>query len=168
MPQKQNPVSIEHTRALLSSGKGDAETVLSMMHNTPFGDIVDTEDDMQPYMWNALEKLTNIYYLLSSVLMTMEVDKENLLKRAKESFANVTELADTLVRTNDLSFRKAHEIVSASVQDLVKNEKTSLEHFTLDHLNKHAEKIAGKKLNLTEQQLADALDPEHFVNIRSI
>ena len=168
MPQKQNPVSIEHTRALLSSVKGDAETVLSMMHNTPFGDIVDTEDDMQPYMWNALEKLTNIYYLLSSVLMTMEVDKENLLNRAKESFANVTELADTLVRTNDLSFRKAHEIVSASVQDLVKNEKTSLEHFTLDHLNKHAEKIVGKKLNLTEQQLADALDPEHFVNIRSI
>lgn len=168
MPQKQNPVSIEHTRAMLSSVKGDVETVLSMMHNTPFGDIVDTEDDMQPYMWNALEKLTNIYYLLSGVLMTMKVNKEKLLKRAKESFANVTELADTLVRSNNLSFRKAHEIVSASVQDLVENDKESLRYFTLDHLNKHAQQIIGHKLNMSSEELADALDPEHFIKIRSL
>ncbi|GGN53702.1 argininosuccinate lyase [Oceanobacillus indicireducens] len=168
MPQKQNPVSIEHTRAMLSSVKGDVETVLSMMHNTPFGDIVDTEDDMQPYMWNALEKLTNIYYLLSGVLMTMKVNKKKLLKRAKESFANVTELADTLVRSNNLSFRKAHEIVSASVQDLVENDKESLRYFTLDHLNKHAQQIIGHKLNMRSEELADALDPEHFIKIRSL
>ncbi len=168
MPQKQNPVSIEHTRAMLSSVKGDAETVLSMMHNTPFGDIVDTEDDMQPYMWNALEKLNSIYYLLSGVLMTMKVDKQKLLNRAKESFANVTELADTLVRTNHLSFRKAHEIVSASVQDLVENDKESLEYFTLEHLNKHAQHIIGHKLNMNAEELAAALDPEHFIKIRSL
>lgn len=168
MPQKQNPVSIEHTRAMLSSVKGDAETVLSMMHNTPFGDIVDTEDDMQPYIWNALEKLGNIYYLLSGVLMTMKVNKATLLKRAKESFANVTELADTLVRTNDLSFRKAHEIVSASVQDLVESEKESLKYFSLAHLNKHAQQIIGHQLKMSETDLADALDPEHFISIRSL
>ncbi|TFJ93175.1 argininosuccinate lyase [Lentibacillus salicampi] len=168
MPQKQNPVSIEHMRGLLSSVLGDAQTVLTMMHNTPFGDIVDTEDDMQPYMWHAMEKLGSIYYLLSSVLMTMEVNKEKLLKRAQESFANVTELADTLVRTNDLSFRKAHEIVSSAVKDLVAKEKESLEEFHLDHLNAHAEKITGNKLNLTEEELEDALDPEHFIKIRSL
>jgi len=168
MPQKQNPVSIEHTRAMLSSVMGDAETVLSMMHNTPFGDIVDTEDDMQPYMWNALEKLTKIYYLLSSVLMTMKVNKEKLLNRAKESFANVTELADTLVRTNGLSFRKAHEIVSAAVQDLVKNDKASLEYLTLDRLNKHALHVLGRKLNMSEEQLRNVLNPEHFIEIRSL
>lgn len=168
MPQKQNPVSIEHTRALLSSVMGDAETVLSMMHNTPFGDIVDTEDDMQPYMWKAMEKMNKIYYLLSGVLMTMNVNKEKLFKRARESFSNVTELADTLVRTNKLSFRKAHEIVSSSVQDLVGKGKESLEDFTLDHLNVQAEKIIGHKLNLTEQEFKDALDPEHFIKVRSL
>lgn len=169
MPQKQNPVSIEHMRALLSSVMGDAQTVLAMMHNTPFGDIVDTEDDMQPYMWNAMEKLESIYYLLSSVLMTMKVNKNKLLERAKESFANVTELADTLVRTNPhLSFRKAHEIVSSAVKDLVAKGKESLAEFTLAHLYAHAEKITGNKLNITEEELKNALDPEHFVKIRSI
>src|SRR5690625_1128542 len=168
MPQKQNPVSIEHIRALLSSVVGDAQTVLTMMHNTPFGDIVDTEDDMQPYIWNSIEKLESIYYLMSSVLMTMNFNKEKLLERAKNSFANVTELADTLVRTDDLSFRKSHEIVSASVQDLVKKGKNSLAHLTLNHLNDHSEKILGKKLSLTELQLKNALDPEYFVGIRSL
>lgn len=168
MPQKQNPVSIEHMRGLLSSVVGDTQTVLTMMHNTPFGDIVDTEDDMQPYIWNSIEKLDSIYNLMSSVLMTMNFNKEKLLERAKNSFANVTELADTLVRTDDLSFRKSHEIVSSSVQDLIKKGKNSLEHFTLAHLNYHSEKILGKKLSLTELELKNALDPEYFVRIRSL
>ena len=84
MPQKRNPVSIEHTRSLLSTVVGDASTVLQMIHNTPFGDIVDTEDDMQPYLWRAMERLRGIYKLFGSVIVTMEVNKEQLLKRAKE------------------------------------------------------------------------------------
>lgn len=168
MPQKQNPVSIEHIRSLLSSVIGETQTVLTMMHNTPFGDIVDTEDDMQPFIWNAIERLEKIYTLYSSVLMTMKVNKEKLLKRAQESFANVTELADTLVRTDQLTFRQAHEIVSTSVKDLVEKGHESLEAFSLDHLNAHASEIIGRTLKLTEKQLKDALDPNYFVNIRTI
>jgi argininosuccinate lyase len=168
MPQKRNPVSIEHMRSLLSSVVGNSQTVLTMMHNTPFGDIVDTEDDMQPYMWKAIETLQGVYRLLSSVLTTMEVNKRKLLNRAKESFANVTELADTLVRTNHIPFRKAHEIVSSTVQDLVIQKKESINNLTLDILNKHAERIIGRKLNLTEEALKKALDPQHFVQIRTL
>lgn len=165
MPQKRNPVGIEHIRSLSSNVVGNAQTVLTMMHNTPFGDIVDTEDDMQPYMWKAMKDLQSLYYLLSAVLMTMDVNREKLLKRAEESFANVTELADTLVRTNNLPFRKSHEIVSSAVRDLVAQGKESLEYFSLEHLNKHAEKITGQKLILTEEELKNALNPVHFVKI---
>src|SRR5690625_154505 len=168
MPQKQNPVSIEHIRALLSSVVGDAQTVLMMMHNTPYGDIVDTEDDMQPFIWDSIERLEKIYYLFSSVLMTMKVNKEKLYERAKESFANVTELADTLVRKSDLSFRQAHEIVSSSVTDLIAQGYDTLDDFTLEHLNKHAMDVVGYRLDLTEKELKEALDPEHFVYIRSL
>ncbi|HLR51876.1 MAG TPA: argininosuccinate lyase [Candidatus Avamphibacillus sp.] len=168
MPQKQNPVSIEHIRSLLSSVVGDAQTVLMMMHNTPYGDIVDTEDDMQPFIWNAIERLEKIYYLLSSVLMTMKVNKETLLERAKKSFANVTELADTLVRSEKISFRKAHEIVSSAVRELVNQGKASLESLRLHYLNKHAEQVLGHKLQLTETELKKALDANYFVHIRSL
>ena len=167
MPQKRNPVAIEHMRALLSSVVGNAQTVLTMTHNTPFGDIVDTEDDMQPYLWKAIETLKGVYHLLGNVLMTMEVNREKLLKRAKESFANVTELADTLVRKENLSFRQAHKVVSGAVKELVSQGGT-LEGLNLDLLNRHAEPILKRKLRLSEQELNQALDPVYFVNVRSL
>nr|WP_263327134.1 argininosuccinate lyase [Neobacillus sp. Marseille-Q6967] len=168
MPQKRNPVSIEHMRALLSSVAGDCQTVLLMVHNTPFGDIVDTEDDMQPYIWNAIEKLGGIYDLLTCVLLTMEVNKETLLKRAKESFANVTELADTIVRKDGLSFRQAHHVVSSTVKELMNSGKTSLESLTLELLNEQSKKVVGKESVLSEEELKQCLSPEYFVQIRDL
>src|SRR5262249_44509631 len=44
MPQKRNPVAIEHVRALGSKALGQAVAILTAVHNTPFGDVVDTED----------------------------------------------------------------------------------------------------------------------------
>jgi argininosuccinate lyase len=48
MPQKRNPVALEHARAIASKAVGQAQAVVLTVHNTPFGDIVDTEDDLQP------------------------------------------------------------------------------------------------------------------------
>ena len=48
MPQKRNPVALEHARAIASKAVGQATAILLAVHNTPFGDIVDTEDDLQP------------------------------------------------------------------------------------------------------------------------
>ena len=168
MPQKRNPVSIEHMRSLLSSVAGDCQTVLLMVHNTPFGDIVDTEDDMQPYIWKAVEKLGGIYELLASVLLTMKVNKETLLKRARESFANVTELADTIVRRDGLSFRQAHHIVSSTVKELMNKDQASLQSLTLELLNEQAKKIVGKKSVLTEDELKQVLSPEYFIQVRDL
>ncbi len=167
MPQKRNPVSLEHMRSLLSSCAGNAAAVLTMMHNTPFGDIVDTEDDMQPYAWRSLTVLDQIYRLLAAVIGTIEVNKDVLLKRAKGSFATVTELADTLVRTDGLSFRTAHEIVSDVVKQGL-DQGLSASEIPLSLVNGAARKLIGRELTLTQAQLAQALDPVAFVAIRSL
>ncbi|GIP39293.1 argininosuccinate lyase [Paenibacillus sp. J31TS4] len=167
MPQKRNPVSFEHMRALLSSCVGNTQTVLTMMHNTPFGDIVDTEDDMQPYAWKALGVLDRMYRLLSCVIGTMDVNKDVLRERTEGSYAIVTELADTLVRTDGLSFRNAHHIVSAVVKRGVAEGRAASE-ITLDLVNEAAQAVIGRKLALSEEQLRLALDPEHFVAIRTL
>lgn len=168
MPQKRNPVSIEHTRALLSSVVGDASTVLQMVHNTPFGDIVDTEDDMQPYLWRAMDRLIGIYKLFGSVIVTMNVNKENLLKRAQNSFANVTELADSLVRSEDVSFRQAHKIVSMCVRELLDNEHESLASLTFELANEKSLFVTGRPLIISEADFYRAMQPEFFVNIRTL
>jgi argininosuccinate lyase len=167
MPQKRNPVSLEHMRALLSSCVGNANSVLSMMHNTPFGDIVDTEDDMQPYAWKALELMDKIYRLLAVVIGTMDVNTEVLRKRTEGSFATVTELADTLVRTDNLSFRTAHHIVSAVVKRAMSNGIAANE-VTWELVNEAASEIIVRNLAMNRETLKQSLDPEHFIQIRSL
>ena len=168
MPQKRNPVSIEHTRSLLSAVTGDASTVLQMIHNTPFGDIVDTEDDMQPYMWRAIDKLIGIYKLFGSLIVTMNVNKEQLLERARKSFANVTELADTLVRSEGISFRQSHSIVSRCVRYLADIEHGTLADLTWEIANEKSLEVTGKALVISAADFYNALKPEYFVEVRKI
>ncbi|MCK9918126.1 lyase family protein, partial [Microbacteriaceae bacterium K1510] len=167
MPQKRNPVSLEHMRALLSSAVGNTAAVLTMMHNTPFGDIVDTEDDMQPYAWKSLAVMDQMYRLLASVMGTLDVNKEVLYQRAKGSFATITELADTLVRTDGLSFRTAHHIASGVVKQALPK-GLSANEIDLALVNEAAQTVIGRALSLTAEQLAESLDPVHFVEIRSL
>lgn len=167
MPQKRNPVSFEHMRSLLSSSAGSAAVVLTMMHNTPFGDIVDTEDDMQPYAWRSLAVLEQMYRLMACVVGTMEVNKEGLLARAKGSFATVTELADTLVRTDRLSFRTSHHIVSRVVKEAAA-QGLRADEISLDLVNRAAREVIGRTLAITAEQLRQALDPVHFVAVRKL
>ncbi len=168
MPQKRNPVSIEHTRSLLSAVVGDASTVLQMVHNTPFGDIVDTEDDMQPYLWRAIDRLVGIYKLFGSLVVTMDVNKKKLRNRAENSFANVTELADTLVRSEDISFRQAHSIVSKCIKVLLAHSEESLASLTWGLVNTQSKLITGKELNISEEDFYKTLQPESFVGVRTL
>jgi argininosuccinate lyase len=138
-----------------------------MMHNTPFGDIVDTEDDMQPYVWKSLSVLEQMYRLMACVVGTMEVNKEGLLERAKGSYATVTELADTIVRTDHLSFRSSHHIVSRVVKEAMA-EGLRADQISLDLVNRAARDVIGKDLAMTAEELSLALDPVHFVKIRSL
>ncbi|SDN11790.1 argininosuccinate lyase [Fictibacillus solisalsi] len=112
MPQKRNPVSIEHSRSLASSAAAEAMTAIHMIHNTPFGDIVDTEDDLQPHLYRSYEKASRVLKLMKAVITTMEVDEEKMKERAGQSFITITELSDVLARDKEVPFRKAHKLAS--------------------------------------------------------
>ncbi len=167
MPQKRNPVSLEHVRSLLSAGVGDTNTVLTMLHNTPFGDIVDTEDDLQPYLWRALETADGLYRLLAAVIGTMEVNRELLLERARSGYSTVTELADTLVRERGVSFKDAHAIVSSIVR-LAESRGVGVGGISRSLVDRAAEGVIGRPLGLDEGLILRALDPVRFVEARSL
>lgn len=165
MPQKRNPVSLEHIRALSSSGIGRATTVLQMLHNTPFGDIVDTEDDLQPHLWSGINLADQIFRLLGVVLGTLEVNQKLLLERAKTSFASVTELADTLVREYQQPFRTAHSIAS-SVVKIALSADLDATQVTSEMVDVAAEQVIGRPLQLPESLVRQTMDPTYFVEIR--
>ncbi len=165
MPQKRNPVSLEHTRILASKALGQAQAVLTCAHNTPFGDIVDSEDDLQPLVFSAFADAQRALRLFVGLMEHAEVQRERLRRRAQGSFLTVTELADTLVRGEGISFRRAHRLVASAVRTV------GAEYFPeriVEHLQRLAPQLLGHSLETSAKELLRALDPENFVRIRSI
>jgi len=164
MPQKRNPVALEHVRAIASKGLGQSLGVMTAVHNTPFGDINDSEDDIQPLIYNALRDANRAVSLLGNTLKSATFKKETLRKRAGENFITVTELADTIVRRENLSFHTAHKIVAKSVRDAL----ASNSEITHEILQSAASEVTGGELLLSAEETKQAMSAENFVNIRKI
>jgi argininosuccinate lyase len=159
MPQKRNPVAFEHVRIIASKALGHAQGILIASHNTPFGDIVDSEDDLQPLVFTMTAEALRALRLLAGVMADCEVNVARMAERANADFLSVTELADTLVRSEKMSFREAHHIVSAAVRSL--RGKYSAEAM-VDAV------LSATTLSTPRAVLLKALDPVNFVAIRRI
>lgn len=165
MPQKRNPVSIEHSRSIASSAYGEAYAAMNMVHNTPFGDIVDTEDDLQPHLYRAFNNANRVLKLMYAVIVTLKVNKDHAKEMAKKSCITITELADTLARDYSIPFRKAHSIASYISKQTVKEQK-ELCDWKVEDVN---EVIQGYvPVTLSEEEWKKIISPEYFVQIRSL
>lgn len=165
MPQKRNPVSIEHSRSIASSAFGDALSAMNMIHNTPFGDIVDTEDDLQPHLYRAFNSVNRVLKLMYAVISTLQVNKEHMKDMAAQSSITITELADTLARDFNISFRKAHSIAS-HIAKMSINQGKELYEWAIEDINAHIQQFVN--ISLSEAEWQKIISPEYFVEIRSI
>jgi argininosuccinate lyase len=162
MPQKRNPVAIEHARAIGSKAVGQTQAILTTLHNTPFGDVVDTEDDLQPLVSSMFHDATRMVRVLGAALATAEFDADRLEARAGEGWTTLTELADTLVRDHGISFRAAHQIagrlMAARTADTWRPLAALLEEASAS--------VLPAPLVYSEEALATILSARHFVAVR--
>jgi argininosuccinate lyase len=163
MPQKRNPVPFEHVRVLASKALAQAQGIFGCLHNTPFGDINDAEDDLQPLVFAATGDAIRAINLLAGVMGECEVNTERMAERAAADFLTVTELADTLVRREGVTFREAHRLVSAGVNELHGHYSQAA---MVEAVAALAPAYFGRTLLASREELLEALDPRHFVNIR--
>ena len=160
MPQKRNPVALEHVRILASRALGEAQAVLTCAHNTPFGDVNDSEDDLQPLVFTMFADARRALSLLAGAISTAQVDTALMADRARRDFLTVTELADTLVRHEGLSFRDAHSLVAEAVRACgAHDDPASLAE---------ALRKSRPTLQLTRQEIERSLDPQSFVDVRNV
>lgn len=162
MPQKRNPVPFEHVRALASKSLGQVQGVFLGLHNTPWGDTNDAEDDLQPTIAGVMRDGIRALKLFAAVLPDTEVNVARMSERAHSDFLTVTELADTLVRREGMSFRDAHGFVSAAVKELKGDFGHAAIADTLLRL------LGTRTRNTGREDLLRALDPAEFVAIRQI
>jgi argininosuccinate lyase len=162
MPQKRNPVALEHARAIGSKALGQAQAITLAVHNTPFGDIVDTEDDLQTLVFAMFRDAMRAVNLVAAAIATAEFDAKKLEAHAGEGWTTLTELADTLVREHRLPFRVAHKIsgrlIAARLEEPVRPLAQLLAEVSAD--------LLGVPLTYSDEALATILSPRHFVNVR--
>jgi argininosuccinate lyase len=162
MPQKRNPVALEHARSIASKALGQAAGIMIAVHNTPFGDIVDTEDDLQPLVARTFADALRTLRLVAAALEDAEFDTRKMAERAELGWITVTELADTLAREHGLPFREGHEIAAS----LIHSARTAPERPLSTVLRDVSRAIAGKEIVYDEPTLATVLSPRHFIDVR--
>ncbi|MBS7611351.1 argininosuccinate lyase [Candidatus Bathyarchaeota archaeon] len=166
MPQKKNPDTMEITRAKAGRIYGNLVGALTMLKALPLTYNRDMQE-VTPRLWDSIETVKYMLKILSGALEKIVFNREIMWKSAFEGFSTATELADLLVRKMGLAFRTAHMIVGALVLEALKR---GLKPDEVDSrlLNEVSMKVYGKPLDLTDEDVKNALDPEKFVKARKV
>ncbi|WP_172297297.1 argininosuccinate lyase [Pseudoruegeria sp. HB172150] len=165
MPQKRNPVPIEHLRHLASVTVGRCDMINGVMHNTPFTDMNDSEGEVQAAGYATFESGGRVLDLLAALIPACSIDTARVRANADAACVTITELADTLVRDEGLTFRQAHEIAAKTAKAVIADGVplgSGFEVFTAAFAD-----AAGRETSLTEVQFAQAVAPETFVARRN-
>jgi argininosuccinate lyase len=165
MPQKRNPVPIEHLRHLASQTFGRARTVIDVMHNTPFTDMNDSEGETQGMGYEAFTSASRVLDLLAALIAQISIDPERVDQNIRRSCITITELADSLVRIESLSFREAHEIAAATARSVVAG-KGDLPNDGYGPFVEVFQHSVGRKPSVNLEKFREIVSPEHFVKVR--
>lgn len=162
MPQKRNPVSLEHARAISSKAVGQASAIMLAVHNTPFGDIVDTEDDLQPLVFSMFRDATRAVRLVAAAMKDAQFDRARLAERAEQGWITVTELADTLTRDRGVAFKTSHAIAA----QFVAASAAQPDRAPASILIEVSRAVLGEPIDYGHAELARILSARYFVEVR--
>jgi argininosuccinate lyase len=136
--------------------------VLTTVHNTPFGDVVDTEDDLQPLVASTFRDARRAVLLVDAALRAAAFDVARLESRAAEGGTTLTELADHLVRQHRIPFRTAHAIAGRLLAAGRDRPGTPL-GATLATVSGD---LLGVPLQYSDRELEAITSARHFVEVR--
>ncbi|MCW5719666.1 MAG: argininosuccinate lyase [Devosia sp.] len=166
MPQKRNPVPIEHLRHLASQTVGRAHAMLTVMHNTPFTDMNDSEGETQSMGYGAFDSAYRVLDLLAALVGQIRIDPARVAQNIRRSCITITELADSLVRREGLSFREGHEIAAAVAKAVVAM-GGDLMSDGYGPFGAAFEQATGRTSSLDAATFAELVSPEYFVAVRT-
>lgn len=165
MPQKRNPVPIEHMRLMASLSAGHCDTIINVMHNTPFTDMNDSETEIQSAGHKAFHDGSRLLRLLSDFIGAVQINKDKVAEHIGQSCATITELADSLARMEKLSFKAAHEI-AADIAKMAIAEKIALDDFNYSQFSIIFEKHQSRPPAINAKILKKIASVEHFIAVR--
>ncbi|WP_251547760.1 argininosuccinate lyase [Limosilactobacillus caecicola] len=113
MPQKKNPDIAELIRGKTGRVYGDLMGLLTVMKGLPLAYNKDMQEDKEG-VFDAVKTILPCLKMMTGMIKTLQVKKDQMAYATQHDFSNATELADYLA-TKGIPFRKAHEIVGELV-----------------------------------------------------
>ena len=135
MPQKKNPDMAELIRGKTGRVYGSLMTLLTVLKGLPLAYNKDMQEDKEA-VFDACDTVKACLGIMVPMLSTLTVQKENMLRAAREGFINATDLADYLVEKG-LPFRSAYKISGALVAECIR-EGFVLETLPLERYRAHS------------------------------
>jgi argininosuccinate lyase len=161
MPQKRNPVPIEHLRHLASATVGQCDAIVGVMQNTPFTDMNDSEGEVQQLGYAAFERGARVLQLLTALIPACRVNADRVRRTTDAACITITELADTLVRDEGLTFRAAHEVAASTAKAVIAEGAALGDGFAA--FSAAFEALTGRPPGLDAAAFRTAVAPETFV-----
>jgi argininosuccinate lyase len=132
MPQKKNPDAAELVRGKAGRIIGALNALLITMKGLPLTYSKDMQEDKEP-TFDALTNLSLAVAAMAGMVRDLTPDLKRMKAAAGAGYATATDLADWLVRTQNLPFREAHH-VTARIVGLASRRGVGLEKLTLDEM----------------------------------
>lgn len=168
MPQKKNPMPIEHLKAKSGHILGSLMASLAVLKGTGFMHCREVNGEMMQPLGDAAREAEAMLRLADAVLRGLQVDAARMLATAGGNFSTVTDLADAMVRKHGFSFRVAHQVIGALVREAVEAGIRGANGIDCAMVERVVERVAGRRLNMTQAELAECLDPRQNVQRRSV
>ncbi len=139
MPQKKNPDLLEYLRGKSGNSYGNLFSMLTILKGLPLSYFKDLQDDKE-IVFNSNDNLNNCLKIFDEILKNFSPNKKKMLELANSGYVTATDLADYLVKSHSMSFRKAYQ-KTAAIVNLAEKRKKKLEELTIDELKKIEPKL---------------------------
>lgn len=165
MPQKKNPVIMEHLKGKAGIVLGAYVTAASTMRATIFSNTIDGNREALRPMGGAFREAAGCLRLSRLLVDTARPREARMRALVEQNYSTATDLADAMVREGGLSFRDAHHVAGAVVRMAMDAGKGAAS-IGMEMVQQAALAVAGRRLDLSEAAVRNALDPARVVRAR--
>ncbi len=146
MPQKKNPDPLEFLRGKTGNAFGNLFAILTILKGLPLSYFKDLQDDKE-LVFKSFDQLKYSILILNDILKNFSVDKKRMYELANIGYTTSTDLADYIVKTINLPFRKAYQVTSKIVNYAEKKNKR-LDQLDIEEIKKIEPKLNEEVLKI--------------------
>lgn len=165
MPQKKNPVTLEHVKAKVAHAEAAWISAVTVLKSAPYSHSREVAAEPLRLVFDGVKETRDGIELFEHTIKNITFNTQRMEVAAAENFSCVTELANVLVRTYGVPFRTAHYVVGQIVNECI-DKGLRADQITADLVRRTAASFELDLPNLSEELVARVLDPRKNIDAK--